>query len=204
MKLPKTIRKALRSRGFGVHSPFAYRFITFVLRNSSSYYGYSNLRQMSESRREFKELAVIFRMVCDLRPDIVYICGDNREIERAVVKRADSRVPVAELLSLHSHTGMAPDMPRLDSGTGLFPLLLLSEREYEHTNAMPLQGGGEWLKTARRILENEGIIVLRGEALRYAKELRDAMRHGMSFTNGHLTVIVSRHDLPVDHFDLWF
>ena len=37
-RLWRPLGRARRSRGFGVHSPFAFRFITLVLRDSRSVY----------------------------------------------------------------------------------------------------------------------------------------------------------------------
>lgn len=63
------IRVARNSGGYGVHSPFAYRFITEVLRQEYGYYCYSRLGDPT--------LRTIFRIVNHLRPAVVEIRGEK-------------------------------------------------------------------------------------------------------------------------------
>ena len=61
------IAKLRHSRGFGVHSPFAYRFITETLRQEHIYYAYHQMRTPQER--------LIFRVVLALRPATVALEG---------------------------------------------------------------------------------------------------------------------------------
>lgn len=60
-------RMLRHSRGFGVHSPFAYRFITEVLRQPHAYYAYDSLTDDADR--------IVFRVALDLRPRRVAIMG---------------------------------------------------------------------------------------------------------------------------------
>jgi len=59
--------KLRHTRGFGVHSPFAYRFITETLRQEHAYYSYKTLRTSQER--------LVFRIVLALRPASVAVEG---------------------------------------------------------------------------------------------------------------------------------
>lgn len=63
-------------RGFGIHSPFAYRFITEVLRQEMGYYAYLRLPGNERYR-------TIFRIILALRPDSVALVG-TQKYKRAV------------------------------------------------------------------------------------------------------------------------
>lgn len=60
--------RAWRSRGFGVHSPYAYRFITTVLRPTGEYYDYAAIGSDSLSRR-------LYRVLLDLAPATIVRSG---------------------------------------------------------------------------------------------------------------------------------
>ncbi len=61
-RLWRPLGRARRSRGFGVHSPFAFRFITLVLRDSRSvYYSTGKIRDFAAGRRRRRNLAMLFR-----------------------------------------------------------------------------------------------------------------------------------------------
>lgn len=75
-------------RGFGVHSPFAYTFITEVLRQPYAYYAYGHL-----NRRE----RLVFRVVLHFRPATVAIVGPG-SYKKAVADAMPAArfTPVAE------------------------------------------------------------------------------------------------------------
>lgn len=68
-------RRWRHSRGFGVHSPFAYHFITEVLRQPLPYYSYTHIGGRTER--------TIFRIAAFLRPDTVAVAAP-RQVRDAV------------------------------------------------------------------------------------------------------------------------
>ena len=77
-----------RSRGFGVHSPFAYSFIKGTLTEKTPYRQYEEFKGVSE--KDFQRACMLFRLVCRFRPSSVIITAHDELYERAV-SAADSR-----------------------------------------------------------------------------------------------------------------
>lgn len=73
--------------GFGIHSPFAFRFVTEVLRQPYSYYGYAEL----PDRRS----RLLLRLLVAFRPERVAFYGGDDALRRAV-SLANSRAKIIE------------------------------------------------------------------------------------------------------------
>ncbi len=108
--LVKWPRRYRTSRGFGVHSPFAFEFITRVLRDRDAYYyAYPEIDSLcgkthrdtlldnmvfSASDYERQEARMLFRMLCRFNPDLVIEIGGGNEVSRIIIERA---IPHAKL-----------------------------------------------------------------------------------------------------------
>lgn len=90
MGLLDLIRRRWRSRGHGVHSPFAYRFIRSVLREKTSYYSYEEVDRLGGDRKWHR---LLFRLVCEAEPTVVHATHLSED-ERRVVALADSRAEI--------------------------------------------------------------------------------------------------------------
>lgn len=86
-------KRRWRTLGFGVHSPFAFKFLTTVVRQQDSYYNYTLLRELNRPM-PFKYLALIFRCICHFKPGSVGIIGRSDELAQ-VVRAADSRCTIS-------------------------------------------------------------------------------------------------------------
>lgn len=80
--------RAWRSRGFGVHSPFAFRFITEVLRSSVGYYAYEQIGTSKDFRR-------LYRIILDLAPAAVIVTGPLSDSQAVAVSLAKREAEVA-------------------------------------------------------------------------------------------------------------
>ncbi|MDE5935472.1 MAG: hypothetical protein K2G95_06855 [Muribaculaceae bacterium] len=67
------LKRLRSSRGFGIHSPFAYDFVVNVLRERCLYYAYSNIENL--------EHQLIYRIALSLHPSCV-ICRNLPETVR--------------------------------------------------------------------------------------------------------------------------
>jgi len=62
---------------------------------------------------------------------------------------------------------------------------------------------------ASRLLDREGVIVARNllsdeRVVRFVNNVTESLKHGMTFTNGRLIIIVGFKHLPRQRFNLWF
>lgn len=89
LKIFGPLQRARHAHGFGVHSPFAFRFITEVLcpPRKYGYYIYDVLKQ--------KELRMLFRVVVSQRPATVSLPGAD-DILRRVIEAAMPSVRFTE------------------------------------------------------------------------------------------------------------
>ena len=72
------LRRVRKRCGYGVHSPFAFHFITDVIYEKSRYYAYSSLDACLPFRYRFrvrKCLRLLFRIANSVQPHTVYIQG---------------------------------------------------------------------------------------------------------------------------------
>lgn len=97
-------RRYWRSRGFGVHSPFAFYFITNVMRQSYSYYAYESIHYLhgvirqtlrhsaSGHKRIMKERTarLLFRIVNHFNPANVLQIGSNYGLSAATTLMVNS------------------------------------------------------------------------------------------------------------------
>lgn len=83
LKLHLAFSRWRHGHGFGIHSPFAYRFVTEVLRQEYGYYAYLRLPGNERFR-------TIFRVVLALRPANVALvrCDEYRRAVREAVPHA--------------------------------------------------------------------------------------------------------------------
>ena len=86
--------KRLRStRGFGVHSPLAFRMVTQVLRQDYAYYASGRLAELDTRGLPEHFADILFRLVCEFSPAAVWISPDlpRRDAVAEAVRLADSR-----------------------------------------------------------------------------------------------------------------
>lgn len=114
-------------RGFGVHSPFAYRFITETLRERCPYYAYDRLEALG--RREGPQwltprlIRLIFRIINRFQPETIAIAGtEGVTVCRAVARAVRRDVAFADSVAgaaLVVVTDVGPDaiMPSADGIT---------------------------------------------------------------------------------------
>lgn len=195
-----------RSRGFGVHSPFAYSFITKVLREKEAqYYAYGEIDAFCPRARKatfneifagkdisIPEAHLIFRILCHFNPSHVLEVGHGHEVTNVILSRA---VPRAEVRNWdHSLTPQIPD------GEGIEPFVLINQ--FTMTNYQEL-ADDIFAQMRRRDI----VLVVRNiRHLAPARTLWDNLidfkEFGMAFTDGYTGIFVGRRALPFQIYDI--
>ncbi len=173
--------KLRRSRGFGIHSPFAFDLVLRTLRERDHYYVYSEISRMRQEavRNGAKDLPsekvlrLTVRLIARFKPRRVMICGDSSGLIAGAVKLADSRISIST---------EGPSMVIL---TG-------------HGDAT------EGVETAAATVRAGGVVFLldRRKAPHAAETIRSAMQRGMTFYSRHKLLAVGARHLPRQDFEI--
>lgn len=233
MDLLKRYRTALarhhRSRGFGIHSPSAYRFVTQVLGERLPYYAYDDLQRLRKTLLDSGEnnlisdhdAQLLFRITSHFAPQHILLVG------------ADSALTIAAMLMPSSLTDAytCGDNKRLDDIVGqlgkladrVLPYVELKIALFDYMaafidrpkqpfvviNALP---DPERAAILQRVLDEwlqgECVIIIRNLHRDTAinqlwHEAKTMMPHGHSYTNHKTAILVARPAIPREHFDLW-
>ena len=125
------LRRMPNSRGFGVQSPSAYRFIRYVISEHYPYYAYAELRHAYPSvgwlRR--KRMELYFRMANFMQADVMLDCGDDSDLLRAYVERGCRRTSVVEASCCQTvEQGREPALPAMVGWARICPAYADSEQ----------------------------------------------------------------------------
>lgn len=223
-----------RSAGFGIHSPFAFEFVTGVLCQRLPYYGYAALgalrRDVIACQRShwphtriisLKNAKLLFRLANFFGPAAMLQIGTDYGIASAALLTPDSRSrlvlyePDGECLDA-SRCVLAPYSPRVDLCASLAEALERYNRL--HPDAAPFvlisnigsdadaAALADWLNGT---LGSQATVVCRNlqRCPRIAaawQHICDRMTFGQTFTNHKIAVAVNSPRLQREHFDLWF
>lgn len=178
-----------RSKGFGVHSPFAYNFIVNVLRERLHYYSYNRIDGVA---REDGSISVqdarrLFRTVNYFNPSRVIITADCSPAAVKAIREVSHHIEIYNFNEMV--TGLEGEMLVVDK----------CDCKCLH----------KFEKVACRILSEGGTVVIYGMSSRPVnrslfKSVNCCMEWGMTFTNGNMAVMTGRKDLPRQRFNLWF
>lgn len=186
------------SHGFGVHSPFAYNFITKVIgEHEAAYYAYSEIAAFcpKSKKASFNEIfagrdmsisegRLIFRILCYFNPKEVFEIGHGHEVTNVILRNA---VPAAKVTFLHHKENAIPT----EEGE---PVIVANLCSHEHRE---LTAG--FIKNI--IAARDAVVVIRNMRTVPAftgllEEVIESVPHGMVFTDGWTAVFVARHSLP--------
>lgn len=179
-----------RSQGFGVHSPFAYSFITKVLREKEAiYYAYDDIAACCRKEKimPIAQAHMLFRILCYFNPTQVIEIGQGNEVTRLIIERA---VPKAQSLAWQP----GQDVP-IDENAEPFILI-------NRIDSHELPEAATFLRTT---IGNSNTVVAMTDMPSVAplwQATCRAIQHGMSFSNGHTGIMVGRRSLPRQHFEI--
>lgn len=227
------LRRYNRSKGFGIHSPFAFNFVLRVLRERLPYYAYDDIecrRQLAKklastvSRHpkviSSKNAKMIFRITNYFKPLTIMQIGTSYGVSATAVLDVDSRSRMVLYQRKHPHEEIYKEIvafhaSRISLHGSLFEAftaygkLLGDLPPFMLINSvgadeLPLVG-----KAVLDALDKEGTVIMRNLSRSHEMEalwrgVMEALGHGMSFTNGKLGVVVGYRHLPRQNFSLWF
>lgn len=168
------IKRMLRSRGYGIHSPFAYHLVRSVLRMTSCrYYAYPSIDRSPLGRHKAR---LLFRLLCHFNPHTITAAGPHTRDAIAPI--------VAEYSSTAQITG--PHAAELTVIVGTLPPDTLAGLQRDLTQMT------HWALIAIFTPSTQ------------VNSLKQILRNGMTFTSGNVTVMAARPDLPRQDFNLFF
>lgn len=226
-------RRYKRSKGFGIHSPFAFNFVLKVLRERCSYYSYdlihtkrweaSRLIKKNKEQRiliSYKYAKMIFRITCYFNPKSILQIGTSHGIISSSILTVSSS----------SHLYLYPEEENkskiYDSLTESFNSQIskyddfinavnnynssLNDSEKPFIILSHFNKDKELIvNTLVEAIANEGIIIIcninkDNNIKTIWNKTKSSMNHGMSFSNEKIGIIVGYKHLPLQHFSLWF
>ncbi len=192
-----------RSQGFGVHSPFAYHFITRVLREKNTeYYAYAEIAAFCPKARRagFNEIFagkdmstpeahMLFRVLCHFNPSEVIEIGHGHEVTNIILERA---VPKAKITIWNPGRAMA-----ISSAEPFILVNLIPPGETDAVTTM----------VSKCLETGNAIIVIRNirtsaAARQFWNALLDNTSFGMGFFDGYTGIFAGRRSLPRQTFDI--
>ena len=228
------IQRYHRSKGHGIHSPFAFRFTLNVLRERLPYYAYEDLELLrrsviDQSRRlwhhprvmSYKNAKLLFRIVNFFNPTEILQIGTNYGLSSA------SMLAVSSKTVLHL---CEPNVNEYHVTRDILSHFGNPVKQYANlNNALNVYRNSECGKSNPFILVNNikndeystllnyiydisqgyGVIVIRNIITNAVqKSLWEACKNvaptGMTFCNGKTAIIVASPKLPHQNFSLWF
>lgn len=221
-----------RSKGYGIHSPFAFRFVLKVLRERSGYYAYQTIRdgrnlalvRMVEegisSRKVLsnKNARLIFRVVNFFNPTAIIQFGSNYGVSAICALSASSKSQLWLLEPKAREYSIVKDVVQGNSARihafgnvddCISNYLQVVERPFVIVNAVTADNLPAVAQFLQTVVGRNGVIVMRNmasssEVYSLWSGVVRSMEYGMSFTNGKIGVIVANRKLPLQQFSLWF
>ena len=223
-----------RSKGHGIHSPFAYNFVRFVLREKSPYYCYSDMGEMRQAVIDalrdvknhprvvsFKGMKMLFRITNYFNPQCIMQVGTCYGMTAATMLNVSSQ---SRLWLFEPHIDAYPvignvlapyidsieSYNRLDVALDDYVRAVGDDMPFILVDSVPESADQEALKQRlSSLLCSDCVLVLRNihrsaGVKQLWQHLKQSMTHGQSFTNEKTGVIVASHSLNLEHFFLWF
>ena len=174
-----------KSKGFGIHSPFAFHFVLNVLREKSAYYAYADIAERRNEARRMKRLLKV------RKPRMI-----SEKSARMMFRIANYFNPKM-ILQLGTNFGVsAYSTLRVASDSRMW--LASSQAEPEIALVL-LQNQADRISVSGSCGEAVDEVVAR-----LWRALLSRLTYGMTFTNGKMGVAVIEKKLPRQTFSLWF
>ncbi len=228
------MRRYNRSKGYGVHSPFAFNFIRRVLREECPYYAYNDIKEHRRNAKTLtknvsKDLKVIsyrnakmlFRIACYFSPSMVLQLGTTYGVSTTTLLEvaATTKIVLYPGENTHDDTVYRTITKRFSNRIATTGSLAEAIDDYG-----AIKGGQsgflliniidakdyELTKSLINSTVGEGgVIIMRNLShstimRQLWRECVGSMTYGMTFSNYRIGVIVALKHLPHQNFKLWF
>ncbi|MDE5923226.1 MAG: hypothetical protein K2G79_07030 [Muribaculum sp.] len=124
------VNRYKRSRGFGIHSPFAYMFVLRVLREQLAYYAYSDIQERRtiaaslahkvEGKRpkliSMKSARMLFRIACYFHPEVMMQIGTSYGVSTTALLDVSSSSRMIIYKGADAHDVVYDEVTRRYSG----------------------------------------------------------------------------------------
>ena len=228
------LRRYHRSRGFGIHSPFAFKFVLNVLRERLPYYAYEDFKELRKTisqhsngifkRRRIishKNAKLLFRITNYFNPAHILQIGTSYGLSSASMLAVSSKTELYlckpdanEFPATHdilSHYGNTVKLfPSFKNGIAAYNTTETAKKEpFILVNDIIAEEYNTILSLLYKVRSERGVIIIRNLSknkhnFALWEALRDAAPTGMTFTNDKMAIIVASPKLPHQNFSLWF
>lgn len=221
-----------RSGGFGIHSPFAFRFVQRVLGERCAYYAYADIkrfrsRMLDQMPRLLRRKAVasfstaklLFRIANFYNPQHLLVAGSRYGVEAASVKAVSSSsalyltgcsAEAVEALKAEQNARIVHDFSDCAEGIARY-FAALGENEYPFVVIHEISDESEYFALKSAIIpwiSKEAVLIIchlhdNEPAARLWNECTAAGTYGQTFTNEKIGIYIINPKLQREHFSLW-
>jgi predicted O-methyltransferase YrrM len=222
-----------RSKGYGIHSPFAYSFITDVLRERHPYYAYADIElrrrmainlatDVSHHPRiiSYKNVKMLFRLANYFNPNTILQIGTSYGVSTTALLDVTSSSTLYIYTGPSAHTDIYRKVTHRygERITSIDTLADTLKAYNENLKGKPfvlvnsIDGGEDYSTLSKYLLNtlnNEGVVIIRNLTrnklnVEMLQNLYNSTTHGMTFSNGNLAIIVGWKHLPHQQYSLWY
>lgn len=226
------LRRYNRSRGFGIHSPFAFYFVRRVLRERCHYYAYEQLtkyrhvaHRLIANRKATKTIIsqsnarMLFRITCYFAPSHVLQIGSTYGVSTMAMLTVSNRSSLTIFTGSNTCNDVFSQVTASESHRikrfGCLDETLGNYDRLREVGGFVLINNIEedeielLLPKIKTIIEEGGVVVMRNLAKsiqmkHFWGKLNASISHGMTFSNYRIGIIVGLKHLPRQNYILWF
>ncbi len=211
------------SKGFGIHSPFAFRFVLRVLREKAQFYAYETITEAyhiekAKHRKNCTPLSVgklVFRVTNYFKPDAILAFGNLELTESLALMSYSMKVKlsvvgtIAKYPEIFQSTSF-PDRVEESSDRNSALANYFSAHDFPFVYVEQAAEGLSKGLTDRLTQERYVVVVKNMHKVSQNHEFWEELLQyidnvgaGMSFTNGKIGICYFNDKLPLQHFKLW-
>lgn len=227
------LKRYRKSKGFGIHSPFAFSFVLNVLREQAAYYAYADIEARRDEARRVKRLLgvqkpkmisgksarMMFRVANYFNPAKVLQLGSNFGVSAFSTLRVSRRSRMwlsgdgngqnVALVLLQDLIDRIDVSHASTDAISDYEQALGGNRPYVVVNRVDgaeAEAVGKWLAA---LANREAVVVVRNLQrddiiAGLWTRLLSSLTYGMTFSNGKMGIAVIERKLPRQNFQLWF